>query len=232
MQVDRPQEPGFYELNLKAGQDRFALSIPEGHERSNSSAFILVLHWGGTAQPYRGEAILSGLALPALGSLGAIMAAPDCPDQSWTTERSENYLLELMDALQRAYPIDPKRCLIMGYSMGAIGTWHMAAIYQEPFAAALPISATPPPVATSTTWRIPIYVIHSTHDEVFPLKATQQVVEQLHSQKVDIELSVVQGITHFNVAGFIKPLNATIPWIQRVWSMQDTLDIPSAQINK
>jgi poly(3-hydroxybutyrate) depolymerase len=232
MLADLPQSPGLYELSLKAGQDRFALSIPDGYERTSSSSFIFMLHWGGPAQPYRGEAILSGLALPALGSLGAIMAAPDCPDQSWTTERSENTILELMDSLQRFYSIDPDRCLITGYSMGAIGTWHMAASYQERFAAALPIAATPPQVTTRTTWRIPIYVIHSTHDEVFPLKATQQVVEQLHSQKVAIELRVVQGITHFNVGGFIKPLKDTVPWIQRVWSSQDSLDIHSAQNNK
>jgi predicted peptidase len=225
MAADLPQKSGFYKLLLDPGNARYAMSVPDGYDGSLSYPLILVLHWGGPEQPHRGEAILSGLALPALGSLRAIMVAPDCPDQDWTTRRSEKLILELLDDMQRAYSVDPHISLIVGYSMGAHGTWHMAAKHPGRFSAAIPISGTPPPGMVEVNWSIPMYVIHSSDDEHFPLSATQKVVEQMQARDADIVMRDIGGITHFDVAGFIKPLQAAVPWIKQIWSRQSFVDI-------
>jgi predicted peptidase len=156
--------------------------------------------------------------MPALKKLGAIMAAPDCPDNNWMTTRSENVMLELMDDIEKAYPIDPQRRLITGYSIGAKGIWFMSAKHQERFSAAIPISTTPPEGVVQASWGIPLYVIHSRDDELFPLESTNLVVEQLQSRGVRIELVVVERVTHFDVTGFIEPLRDAVPWIEKQWT--------------
>lgn len=215
--VPFPVKSGFYERVLPESGTHYALSIPDGYDSSRSYPFVLVLHWGGTAQPYRGSAVLRGLALPALQKLGAIMVAPDCPENSWVTIRSEKVVLELLEAVELHYPFDPRRRLITGYSIGAKGTWFLGAKYQDRFSAAIPISTTPPEGVLQETWRIPLYVIHSRDDELFPLEYTQIVVEKLQERDVRIELAVVEQVTHFNVAGFVKPLRDAIPWIEKQW---------------
>lgn len=212
-----PEKPGFYERVLKVSGTRYALSIPDGYDTSRSSPLALVLHWGGPAQPYRGSAVLSGLAVPALEPLGAIMVAPDCPENNWLTTRSEYVILELLDEIEQAYLIDPRRRLITGYSIGAQGTWFMGAKHQERFSAAIPISTTPPKGMVQMSWGIPLYVIHSRDDELFPLESTILIVEQLQRRGVQIELAVVDRLTHFNVAGFVQPLRDAVPWVEKQW---------------
>jgi predicted peptidase len=150
----------------------------------------------------------------------AIMVAPDCPDKNWETQQSEICILSLLDFISRSYPIDLRRCLIVGYSMGAKGSWSLAARHHDKFSAMIPISALPPEGMSEIYWQIPLYVIHSKHDERYPLKTTQEVVKQLQRRGVDIELYVVKGVTHYNVGGFVRPLQGAIPWIKHVWAKQ------------
>lgn len=213
-----PENAGIYGRTLPLSGTRYALSIPEGYDSSRSFPLVLVLHWGGPAQAYRGIAVLSGLAMPALATLGAIMVAPDCPENSWMMAHSERMLLELLEHIEQFYPINPRHRLITGYSIGAKGTWFMAAKHQELFSAAIPISATPPEGVVKTSWGIPIYVFHSRDDELFPLDTTQLVVEQLKMRDVQVELVVFEHVTHFDVAGFVEPLQDAVPWIKKHWT--------------
>jgi len=126
-------------------------------------------------------------------------------------------VLDLYDHLQGTYNIDSQRVLLTGYSMGGIGTWMLAAHHQERFAAALIVSAKPPTDVVDVQWDIPLYVIHSRRDEIFPLGDTETTVNQLREKGVVIALDTVDGITHFQTERFIEPMHAAIPWIQESW---------------
>ncbi|MBK5108117.1 MAG: hypothetical protein JJE12_08290, partial [Anaerolineales bacterium] len=62
-----------------------------------------------------------------------------------------------------------------------------------------------------------VYVIHSRNDEFIPIAPTQDAVNILAEQGVEIEFTILDGITHFETNRFIKPLNAVIPWIEGLW---------------
>ena len=106
---------------------------------------ILALHYGGHGAPYYGKDILTGLVEPALREVEAIIVAPDCTGDDWTDAQSEEDVIALLDHVQGAYNIDPQRILVTGYSMGGIGTWHLAARHQDRFTAALVMAGVPPP---------------------------------------------------------------------------------------
>ena len=48
----------------------------------------------------------------------------------------ETDVLDAIASVQRRYKIDPDRVVLMGFSMGGAGTWHLAAHYADHFAAA------------------------------------------------------------------------------------------------
>jgi predicted peptidase len=180
---------------------------------------IIALHFGGPMTPFKGGVLLSGLVEPALRELGAIIAAPDCPVDDWTNLQSERAVIALLDHLQNAYSIDSAKALITGYSLGGIGTWHIAARHQDRFAAALPISARPPADAANVEWKIPLYAVHSKRDELFPVELTDATVRHLQAKGASVHLALVDDATHFEVHRFVEPLRATVPWMKEVMTI-------------
>jgi predicted peptidase len=209
------KKPGIYK-EIFSDDRRYTIYIPEISTENKEPALIMLLHWKGPFYPFKGWEILSGLGIPAFGDLGAIIASPDCPSDRWDDSVSEAYVMDLHRWLLDQYKIKKSKTLIAGYSFGGIGTWYITSRNQGEFGGALPIS-TRPPEAINIDWSIPIYVIHGREDEIFPIEYTLKVVELLRKRNADVELKIVEGVTHFETYGFIEPLREAMPWIRRVW---------------
>jgi predicted peptidase len=197
---------------------RYTLVVPAGYADDAPTPLIVALHYAGPPFPYKGGALIDGLVHPALGHLGAIIAAPDCPTADWANTESEGAVMALVDHLVHSYSIDPARTLLTGYSIGGIGTWYIAGRHQAQFAAALPISARPPHDVLKREWSIPLYVIHSRDDELFPLSETEAIVRALRDAGSAVEFAIVEDVTHFETHRFVGPLRSAVPWLQRLWA--------------
>lgn len=219
---DLPKNPGIYEktLTLKSGLAlRYTLSIPAGFSEQKPVPLVIALHFGGTVTPWYGKGYLITLPEPALRELGAIIAAPDCPTQGWDNPTSETAILELLDCLKNNYNINEKRILITGFSMGGIGTWHLVARHPQIFSAAIPISSAVNLETIKGIKDIPLYVIHSRQDEVFPLKHVNAMVQLLKDNGVSIQFEIIDGVSHYNTGMFVEPLKAAVSWIKEVWAL-------------
>jgi predicted peptidase len=209
------KKPGVYR-RIFSDDRRYTIYIPGIPTEDKEPALVMLLHWGGLIFPFKGWEILSGLGIPAFDELEAIIVSPDFLSGSWDDPMSEAYVIELHKWLMDQYEIEKDKTILTGYSLGGIGTWYIAARNQNEFAGALPISANPPEAAI-VDWSIPIYVIHSREDEVFPIEYTVKAVELLRKKNASVELKIVEGVTHFDTYGFIGTLKESIPWIRRVW---------------
>ena len=207
----------FHEQILQPGDRRVTVAVPARYDGAEPVPLVVVLHFAGAVTPFFGRHMLAELAEPALRNLGAVMIAPDCTDADWTGPDSEATVLAATDWAKRTYRIDPARTLLTGYSMGAMGTWYLAARHQDIFRAALIVSGLPLTRAAEVEWRIPLYVIHSRDDGLLLLKPTADVVAQLRAKGANAQLVVVDGLTHYRVSGFIPYLRAAIPWVRRAW---------------
>jgi predicted peptidase len=210
--------PEVQQLVLQPGDRRVTLALPAGHAGERPLPLVVALHYAGHGAPFYGRGVLEGLVEPALRDLGAVIAAPDCTGSDWTGPRSEAGVLALLDHLQKTVPVDPRRTLVTGYSMGGHGAWHLAGRYPDRFAAALVMAAWPPPAALAGGWRTPLYVIHSRQDEVVPLAATERAVRELQARGAAVELVVVERTGHYETHRFVAPLRAAVPWIERLWT--------------
>jgi len=209
--------PGVHQLTLPDSGRPYTLSIPEGYSGQAPVPLILSLHYGGTVTPFFGRGLVVSLIEPALRELGAIIVGPDSAAGRWTNPTAEQHLLELLDYIAAHYNIDANKTLLTGYSMGGSGTWYLAPRHPERFRAALVMAGRPQEDSTAFDWQTPMYVLHSTADQVVPFESTEAAVEQLQARGAPIELVVVDGITHYEVPLYRAHLQAAIPWIQQVW---------------
>jgi predicted peptidase len=203
---------------LKSGLKlRYSLSLPRDYSPSRSYPLVVALHYGGKVTPFYGRGFLSSFVEPALEDLGAIIVAPDCPKEGWTNAVSETAILELMLLLMEEYDIDSDRVVLLGYSMGGAGTWYMAARHPDLFSAAIPISAPADLDKTPIVEHVPLYIIHGEKDELFSPLDVKLLYHKQKNNGAEIEMITVAGEGHYQLARFINPLKAIIPWIRKIW---------------
>lgn len=212
-----PRLTGIYHQICPINGLTYTLSIPQTEISEQPNALIVALHWAGPVTPYYGEGILTNLVQPALGELGAIIAAPDCRFSTWTNLRSENQVLELMDYLIESYGLSPQRTVLTGYSLGGSGVWYMAARRSARYCAAIPISCAPHPDIHMMNWRLPVYVIHSRRDELIHYEQVALNVQKLRERGLAVEFTLLDEPTHYDTDAFIEPLQATQAWIRQCW---------------
>lgn len=211
-----PQAPGIYNRVLSPDQ-RYTLLIPTGYNAGQPAPLILSLHYGGIVVPYYGSRLLEVLVSPALEDLGAIIVAPEAVAQGWDNAESEKQVLDLIREIKANYAIDESKTLVTGFSLGGRGAWYLAARHPDVFRAAIPISASPEEDATEVNWQVPLLVIHSVADEVVAFEPVETTVRALKEVDVQIEMIVVQDVTHYQVELFVEPLRAALPWIRKAW---------------
>jgi predicted peptidase len=207
-------EPGVHRRVFEPLGVRYTLHVPDACDPEQASPLVLALHWGGPVAPFTGGDLLEGVVEPALGDLGAVLLAPDRTGETWTTLEAEREVLGLLDAVEGAVAVDRRRVLLTGYSLGGIGTWHLARLHPDRFSAAVPISASPPEEAEARDWPLPLCVIHGRRDELFPFEETARFVDRLRRSGADVEFIPVEGATHFETGRFVQPLARTLPWIR------------------
>jgi len=209
-----------YQETISIGPDltlRCTLAVPEPVD--GPLPLVLALHYGWVGErpsPFYGGGVLTGLVGPALASLGALIVAPDCPSKDWTASESEAALAALWDHLHVTYPLDDQRTLVTGYSLGGMGAWHLASRWPERFRAAVVMAGWPAPGAVERL-AIPLYVIHSRADEVIPLAPTEAAVAALRAREHPLEFVTLEGITHYEVGRFDRPLRAAARWVEGLW---------------
>lgn len=219
-----PKAPGrHWQAVVLPGADtlRFTLYVPQGIEdaaRTGKKVPLVVgAHFGGRVTPYMGGEYGDLLVFPGLEELGAVIVAPDAHNESgWSREDDEQRLVWLVRALEKTYPIDPKRAVMTGFSAGGAHAWWFANRHQDLFSAVIPIAA-PIRDGLPNPWKIPVYVIASTADRSVALGPLQAYVEAQRAAGAPVELHTVDGIPHNRTNLFADPLAAAVPWLQALW---------------
>ena len=178
---------------------------------------VIALHGGGLSTPPRGETLVRALVAPGLESLAPIIVAPDLPFQAWAHPDAADLIASLIDAALEAWPVDPSRIVLTGYSAGGIGTWYMAAEKLDHVAAGIPVAADPVGGEAAAAIRMPLFHIHGTNDAQFPIEEVRADVEALIQAGVPLELHETSGAGHADMAAYLGDMKAAASWLQEVW---------------
>jgi len=218
-----PQPPTIEETSLALGDGtsiRYGLGLPAGYDRSRGAPrpLVLALHPGGRGEFY-GSEFMQGIVEPALRSWGAVIVAPDVPDRSWATARSEHAVLALVEHVMAEHAIDRARVLVTGFSMGGRGTWYIAARHGDVFTGAIVMAGSPgaPEIAGL---RIPLFIIHSPDDEVVPFGPAEEAYAALAARGHPVEMRVLPGAGHYMMGAYVPVLRVAGRWMLERWGAE------------
>jgi len=109
------------------------------------------------------------------------------------------YAMQVLEEMKKNHRIDEKRIYLTGHSMGAIGTWYLAAKYPDIWAAIAPFSGYGLPANVAKMKGLPAIVIHGDADPTVPVAGSRLMVEALKKLGVDHRYIEVPGGNHMNV---------------------------------
>ena len=112
---------------------------------------------------------------------------------------SEQDVLEVVRLMREHYNVDPNRIYLIGHSMGAIGTWHLAAKYPEVWAAIGPFSGTGRPAAVASMKDIPEIVVHGDANPTVPVSGSRGMVAEMKRLGTEVVYIEVPGGNHTDV---------------------------------
>ena len=128
------------------------------------------------------------------GEYECIFIMPQCPSDSFWAAKVES-LLEFIDQLKSAYPIDEDRVYLTGLSMGGFGTWFTAMAKPDLFAAIAPVCGGGMPWNAGVL-NMPIWAFHGTDDTVVLPHNTEDMVEKLQALGKNVTYTRLDGVGH------------------------------------
>jgi len=190
-----------------SGEMKYLLYLPKEYsakEKGKQWPLMLFLHGAGERGTDVQRASVHGpMSLVKQGTnFPFIIVAPVCPAKEiWQNEP----LMQLLDKMEKKYPVDTKRVYLTGISMGGYGTWKLGLAHPERFAALMPICGggnmidvvLGPGDKGDAFKNLPIWAFHGAKDDVVPLDESERMVKQLKKVGVkNVQLTVYPEAKH------------------------------------
>jgi predicted peptidase len=128
-----------------------------------------------------------------------ILVSPQCPpppEDAYRTAWSAPQLAALLDHVSAEIMVDARRVYVTGLSMGGFGTWRLAALYPDRFAAIAPICGGGKLQYAVALKDVPIWSFHGAKDTVVPVEESQQMVDAINRLGGKAKLTVYPDVEH------------------------------------
>jgi len=190
------------ELRQKLGLNenyQYLVDLPTGYTNDPNKKWplILFLHGLGECGTDLQQVRKNGLAkLMAAGKqLPAIVISPQCPPppHGWWETRT---LAHLLDEVSVKYRIDPDRVYVTGLSMGGFGSWSLALLLPDRFAAVVPICGGGDPADAARLAHLPIWAFHGQQDTTVPVTMTTDMITAIRKAGGHPHLTIYPDLNH------------------------------------
>ncbi|MGH9176449.1 MAG: alpha/beta hydrolase-fold protein, partial [Vicinamibacterales bacterium] len=206
----------------------YRVYVPTGYDGTRAYPLIVALHGLGASEDsfmdgysksvptlaeQRGYIVVAPLGFRVDGFYGFSLSTDASPADRRRVELSEQDVMEVLQRARTDYKIDDSRIYLMGHSMGAIGTWAIAAKYPAVWAALAPFSGLGSPESIEKFRHIPQIVVHGDADPTVNVSGSRNMVEAMKKLGVDHLYIEVPGGNH---------LNMVVPNIPKVFDFFDS----------
>jgi predicted peptidase len=169
----------------------YRLFVPRDYDPAQAYPLVLFLHPSGLNGTDNRLQIGSTFLLnnPALVFVKpenqqvwpCFMMAPQCPvghDWGFSAVPSTwlKLTIEVIDALQQEFRIDPGRLYVTGYSIGGFGTWSAIMAYPGKFAAAVPVAGGGDVHSADRCAQTPMWNFHSDDDPTVSVENSRAMI--------------------------------------------------------
>jgi predicted peptidase len=192
----------------------YRVYVPKAYDGSKPFPLIIALHGLGLTEDAmldrferripalaeeRGYLVASPLGFRVDGFYGSGVAAGSDPRERRNRELSERDVMEVLRRMRADYKVDESRIYLMGHSMGAIGTWALAAKYPDIWAAVAPFAGLGAPASVERMRGIPQFVVHGDADPTVSVNGSRAMVAEMRTLGVIVSYVEVPGGDHSNV---------------------------------
>ncbi|HEY6212242.1 MAG TPA: PHB depolymerase family esterase [Vicinamibacterales bacterium] len=193
----------------------YHMYVPTAYNGSKAFPLIVALHGlGGTEDSFftgyegrlpplaeqHGYIVAAPLGYRVDGSYGwGVGNPPSDASARRTQDPSEQDVMQVLTRVKQQYKIDENRIYLLGHSMGAIGTWKIAAKYPDVWAAIAPFSGSGQPATIERFKQIPEIVVHGDSDPTVNVAGSRTMVAKMKELGVEVKYIEVPGGTHGSV---------------------------------
>ena len=199
----------------------FRIIVPEGASSSNPRPLVVRLHGAAQSGSATAHQSTECLVEPAFEGKDVFILSPNSNGVLWYEQANIVQILALRDLVVTNLNVDPTKVVMTGYSDGGNGSWFYSQFYPDLISAAIPM-------ATSYNTKrsngdlikidVPLYVIHGSEDDLFPLDITQGFVDESIGAGSDITFVVADGLVHNEPCTYVDELKKAVVWLEtEVW---------------
>ena len=181
-------------------QMEYLLFLPESYTQSTNQKIPLILFLHGAGERGSDLDSVKRHGIPKIVETNPdfpfIAVSPQCPEDSWWT--SELHTINgLIEEVVEKYQVDTSRIYLTGLSMGGFGTWSLASMYPERFAAIAPVcgGGEVRQILRSLV-EMPIWTFHGQKDVVIPFSRSEEIVTALKKHGSSIKFTIYPEAGH------------------------------------
>lgn len=184
----------------------YLLHLPIGHGEDKAKKWPAILFLHGAGERGNDLELVKKHGIPKIvgqrPDFPFVTLSPQCPENTWWVAESLIAGLDaLLDDAVTHLAIDPDRIYLTGLSMGGMGSWLMAALFPDRFAALAPICGPCPwgfgfPERAAVLRHLPTWVFHGAKDPVVPLADSENIVKVLQSVGGNVRFTVYPEADH------------------------------------
>lgn len=178
---------------------KYLLQFPKDYYPSQETKHPLILFLHGAGERGNDLEELKQHGIPKIAEehidFPFIAVSPQCPKNSNWNELSEK-VFEMLNEIISKYKIDEDRIYLTGISMGGFGTWNLATLYPDKFAAIVPICGGG---NTSLAYRLknlPIWVFHGAKDNIVPINYSEEMVKKVREYNPEVIFTIYPNTGH------------------------------------
>ena len=176
---------------------KYLVSYPDGFCETEKYPLLIFLHGRGTRAEstdrlHRNDSLLN--IQKRQNTKGFILLAPHCSRGNWSEWMTP--LIRLVEQIRDLPYVDKTRVYITGNSMGGYGTWELATLRSDWFAAAMPVCGGGIPGMAGEIGELPIRTFHGLRDKTVDPIESLQMVKAVNSAGGHAELILFPELTH------------------------------------
>ncbi len=189
-----------YKSKVDGSYQPYRLYVPTDYNPSSSYPLLVLLHGMGGDENTMFDGYGNGAVLKAAEHHSYLVACPKGREPAaMYLGSAEQDVLDVLADVRRAYKINPNRIYLAGHSMGAYGTWSVAADHPDVFAALAPISGGGNIAIAPKLKDVPQFVVHGDADPTVPVTQSRLMVEAMKKAGAEVKYTEVPGGNHVNV---------------------------------
>ena len=192
----------------------YRLYVPKAYSARKPMPLVIALHGLGQTEDsffeaygntlpklaeQRGYIIAAPLGYRVDGGYGVALGGGNDPAAARARALSEQDVLEVLAQVRKHYAVDGTRIYLMGHSMGAIGTWAIAAKTPTQWTALGVFSGFGVASTAKTIAAIPQFVVHGDADPTVSVGGSRVMVAALKNVGAEVQYIEVPGGNHTNM---------------------------------